>query len=91
MDFVGEILVDIGTRLPQSDSKSMYLEQKLKGLEKMNESLDNSVQELEKKVDKLEKENKDFLAENDELKENLLQRKKKRNCYLIKKKRCRKL
>ncbi|CAN2142917.1 hypothetical protein [Wolbachia pipientis] len=85
MDFVGEILVDIGTRLPQSDSKSMYLEQKLKGFEKMNESLDNSVQELEKKVDKLEKENKDFLAENDELKEKLATAKEEKELLFNKK------
>lgn len=91
MDFVGEILVDIGTRLPQSGSKSMYLERKLNGLEKMNESLDNSVQELEKKVDKLEKENKDFLAENDELKEKLATAKEEKELLFNKKKRCRKL
>ncbi|QGT16112.1 hypothetical protein E0495_02265 [Wolbachia pipientis] len=71
MDFVGEILVDIGTRLPQSDSKSMYLEQKLKVLEQMNESLDEKVQELQKKVDELEEENKGFLDKNDKLKEKL--------------------
>lgn len=85
MDFVGEILVDIGTRLPQSGSKSMYLERKLNGLEKMNESLDNSVQELEKKVDKLEKENKDFLAENDELKEKLATAKEEKELLFNKK------
>lgn len=33
MDFAGEILVGIGTRLPQSDSKSMHLE-KIEGIGK---------------------------------------------------------
>ncbi|WP_233641104.1 TomO hydrophobic C-terminal domain-containing protein [Wolbachia endosymbiont of Drosophila innubila] len=84
MDFVEEMLVDIGTRLLQSDSKSMYLEQRLKRFEKTNESLDNSIQELEKKVDKLEKENKDFLAKNDELKEKFATAKEEKELLLNK-------
>ncbi len=71
MGVVEEILVDIGKRLPQSDSESMAVKQESKVLKKMNESLDNRVQELQKKADELEEENKDFLAENDELKEQL--------------------
>ncbi|BEP31617.1 MAG: hypothetical protein WBIAU1_10950 [Wolbachia endosymbiont of Drosophila biauraria] len=91
MDFAGEILVGIGTRLPQSDSKSMHLEKKLKESEKIRGFLNNSVQELEEKVDKLEKKNKDFLAENDKLKEKLATAKEEKELLLNKKKRCGKL
>ncbi|BEP32942.1 MAG: hypothetical protein WBIAU2_11690 [Wolbachia endosymbiont of Drosophila biauraria] len=91
MDFVGEILVDIGTRLLQSDSKRMYLEQKLKGSEKIRELLNNSAQGLEEKVDKLEKENKDFLAENDKLKEKLATAEEEKELLLNKKEKTRKV
>ncbi|WP_349967819.1 hypothetical protein [Wolbachia endosymbiont of Armadillidium arcangelii] len=65
------IIVDIGERLVQNDSKNMPIEPGLKVLKEMNKSLDDRVQELQKEVDRLEEENKGFLAKNDKLKEKL--------------------